>query len=391
MALASEAPRRHVATDETRRVMRYFFSTGEPSGEAMAVYLADVIRALDPDAEFEGIGGARMRDAGFRLWMNHRGWASMGPLAAIPRIPKLLAAMLRTAFHIAASKPDLVVLVDFGVFNLRLANTLRKRLQYAGPIVDLFPPGTWLDNAEKARNVAAVAFPVTAFEHQYEFYRSLGCRVEYFGHPLASRYAMRPLRDPPPAGGGTVAMLPGSRAGELRRHLPVMAATLRTLQRRRPNLRGVFGAADDRAERTIRSAIARDELRNASVARGVAAAFEDADAAIIASGTAVLESALLGVPAVAIYVIPRILIRYGHRMIKHRFITLPNLVLGREVVPELLQERATPPSLADAIESLMSDPAPQYEEFLRLRAALGPADALERAARYAVELARGDA
>ena len=104
----------------------------------------------------------------------------MGPLAAIPRIPKLLNAMLRTAFYIVASKPDLVVLVDFGVFNLRLANTLRRRLGYAGPILDLFPPGTWLDNERKARNVSAVAAPVTAFAHQYRFYRSLGLRIEYF-------------------------------------------------------------------------------------------------------------------------------------------------------------------------------------------------------------------
>lgn len=355
----------------------------------MAVYLAEAIRKLDSDARFEGIGGKRMQDAGFTLWMNHRGWASMGPLAAIPRIPKLLAAMLRTAFHIAASKPDLVVLVDFGVFNLRLANTLRKRLHYAGPIVDIFPPGTWLDNEEKARNVAAVAFPVTAFEHQYEFYRSLGCRVEYFGHPLASRYAMRPLRDPPPHDAGVVAMLPGSRAGELRRHLPVMAATLQTLQQRRPKLRGVFGAADDRAERTIRKAISVANLQNVAIARGVAAAVGEADAAIVSSGTAVLETALLGVPAVAIYVIPPILIRYGLRMIRHRFITLPNLVLKREVVPELLQERATPEALADRIESLMRDPVPQYDDFVALRAALGSSDALERCARYAVDAARG--
>ncbi len=166
--------------------------------------------------------------------------------------------------------------------------------------------------------------------------------------------------------GGTVAMLPGSRAGELRRHLPVMGATLRALQRRRPRLRGIFGAADERAGRTIRSAIERDQLRDAGVARGVAAAVENADAAIVASGTAVLETALLGVPAVAIYVIPPILIRYGHRMIRHRFITLPNLVLKREVVPELLQERATPEALADAIESLLADPERQYEEFVRV-------------------------
>jgi lipid-A-disaccharide synthase len=370
--------------------MRYFFSTGEPSGEATALLLAETIRKFDSAAEFEGIGGERMREAGFALWRDHRGWASMGPLAAIPRIPKLLNAMLRTAFHLVASKPDLIVLVDFGVFNLRLANTLR-RLRYGGPILDLYPPGTWLDNAEKSRNVSAVTVPVTAFAHQYEFYRSLGYRIFYFGHPLASHYRMRPLREVPPHDGGTVAILPGSRAGELRRHLPVLLAAYRTLQRRRPQLRGVIGAADDRAERAIRRALARAKASNLEVVRGVAAAASEADAAWVSSGTAVLETALLGVPAVAIYVIPRILIAYGHRMVRHRFITLPNLVLGREVVPELLQERATPEGLADAIDALMSDPRAQYAQFEALRDALGPADALERCALFAVELARGAA
>jgi lipid-A-disaccharide synthase len=350
----------------------------------MAILLARAIRENDPQAQFEGIGTERMQAAGFRLWQDHTGWASMGPLAAIPRIPKLLAAMLRTAFHILTAKPDLVVLVDFGVFNLRLANTLR-RFGYAGPILDVFPPGTWLDNAQKARRVAAVAVPVTAFEHQYDFYRGLGCRIAYFGHPLASRYRMRSMRAS--ARGGIVAMLPGSRAGELRRHLPVLAAAFRTLQARRPHLRGVVGAADEQAERTIRRAIDRERLSAVDVVRGVGPALEQADGAWVASGTAVLETALSGVPAVAIYVIPRILIWYGHRMIKHRFITLPNLVLGREVVPELLQERATPERLADALEALMVDPSAQHRAFVELREALGPADALERCARYAVDLA----
>jgi lipid-A-disaccharide synthase len=353
----------------------------------MAILLAEEISKLDPEAQFEGIGSERMRAAGFRLWRDHTGWASMGPLAAIPRIPKLLNAMLRTAFHVVASKPDLVVLVDFGVFNLRLTNTLR-RLRYAGPIMDLFPPGTWLDNADKARNVSAATFPVTAFAHQYRFYRSLGFRIEYFGHPLASRYRMRDLRASPPSGAGVVAMLPGSRAGELRRHIPALLAAYRTLQRRRPQLRGVIGAADDRAERMIKQALARERINDVQIVRGVPAALSQADAAWVASGTAVLETALLGVPAIGIYIIPPILIWYGHRMIRHRFIMLPNLVLGREVVPELLQERATPEALADALEAQMVNPSNQYGDFLKLREALGPADALERCARYAVELAR---
>lgn len=353
----------------------------------VAIMLAQEIKKLDPEAEFEGIGGKRMREADFALWRDHTGWASLGPLAAIPRIPKLTYAMWRTAFHLRATKPDLVVLVDFGVFNLRLASALR-RFRYAGPILDIFPPSTWLDNAEKAQRVAALTVPLTAFRHQYDFYRSLGLNIEYFGHPLASRYRMQPMRAAPPSDAGVVAMLPGSRAGELHQHLPALSAAYRELQKRRPKLRGVFGAADERAERMIRDASARERLTNVSIVRGVREAVADADVAWVASGTAVLETALLGVPIVAIYIIPPILIWYGRRMIKHRFITPPNLALGREVVPELLQERATPRALADAAETLMAAPAQQYQAFAELHDALGPSDALEGCARYAVDLAR---
>ncbi len=367
--------------------MKYFFSTGERSGESSALLLAGAIAAIDPQASFEGIGGSAMRARGFALWRDHAGWDSMGPVAAIPRIPKLLATMLRTAAHLARAKPDLVVLVDFGVFNLRLARQLR-RLGYAGPILDLFPPGTWLDDAEKARRVSAATLPLTAFAHQYEFYRSIGCRIAYFGHPLAGQYTMRPPRVAPPDDGGTVALLPGSRSGELRRHLPVLAAAFRLLQLRRPRLRGLIGAADERAERRIARAIAREGLTNVRIVRGVREAAQ-ADAAWVASGTAVLEAALCGMPVVALYVIPPMLVRYGRRMVKHRFITLPNLVLGREVVTELLQDAATPERLAGELDALLRDPSKQYAEFVELRRALGPEDALARCAQFAVELARG--
>lgn len=367
--------------------MKYFFSTGEASGEAIAVMLAQAIREIDADASFEGIGSDRMRDAGFRIWRNNAGWASMGPAAAIPRIPKLLAAMLLTARHLRTTRPDLIVLVDFGVFNLRLANTLR-RFGYRGPILDLFPPGTWLDNEEKARRVSAVTVPVTAFAHQYEFYRRIGCRIVFFGHPLASKYPLREPRPVPPHDGGTVAILPGSRSGELKRHLPVLAQAYRILQGRRPALSGVFGAADARAVVAIRRIVERERLSNVRLAHGVAEAASQADAAWAASGTAVLETALLGIPTVALYVIPPAMIWYGRRMIRHKYITLPNLILAREAVPELLQEQATQQRLADELDGLMSDPSTQLAEFAEMRDALGPSDALERIAAFAVELAR---
>jgi lipid-A-disaccharide synthase len=368
--------------------VRYFISTGEASGELAGVLLAKAIRKLDPNAQFQAIGAARMRAERIELWRDHSGWASMGPLAAIPRIPKLLFVMLRTARRIAESKPDLVILVDFGAFNVRLAKRLRS-IGYAGPILDVFPPATWLDRERAAREIAAAAMPLTAFAHQRDFYRSLGLPIAYFGHPLAGEYEQRPPRPAPPGDGGVVALLPGSRAGELRHHLARLLEAFAQLRARRPNLHGIVGAADERAERTARAAAKRASISDLTFVRGTHDAIANADAAWVASGTAVLECALSGVPAVALYVISPLLVRHARRVYSGRFITLPNLVLGREIVPELLQDDATPQRLADAMDTVLRDPSIQYRELQALREALGPADALDRCAAYAVELAKG--
>jgi lipid-A-disaccharide synthase len=351
--------------------------------------LARAIREFDPDARFEGIGGERMREQGWVLWRDHAGWASMGPLAAIPRIPKLLGAMWKTAQHIAAVQPDLVVLIDFGAFNMRLAKELRTKLHYQGPIVDLFPPATWLDKENVARAVSSWMVPITAFEHQYEFYKSLELPIVYFGHPLASQYAMRPPRPAPGSDGGTIALLPGSRAGELKFHLPALLDAYVLLKKRRPNLRAVVGSANDATERMIRRALKRRRLDDVRVVRGVAPALEDADAAFVSSGTAVLETALLGVPAVVLYVITPILVRHARRVYPPgKFIALPNLILEREVVPELLQEAATPERLAAALENILEDPNAQVEQFAEMRRRLGSPNALQECARFAVALAK---
>jgi lipid-A-disaccharide synthase len=366
--------------------VRYFFSTGEPSGELLAVALAGEIRALDPEATFEGIGSTRMREAGFALWRDNQGWASIGPIAAIPRIPKLLHAMYRTAAQLAKRPPDLVVLVDFGAFNLRLAKTLRAR-RYAGPILDALPPSAWTDNEKAARAVAAVAVPLTAFRRQQAFYRRLGLPVAYFGHPLAPGYAARARRPAPPPDGGTVALLPGSRTGEITRLLPRLLEAYRLLRATRPALRAVVAAADDASERTIRALARRAGMRELPVVRGSAAATADADAAWIASGTAVLEAVLSGVPTIALYALAPVLLPLAKRLMRSPWITLPNLVLDDAVIPELLQDAATPAMLAYVMDQTLRDPSYQYDAFERLRAELGPDDALRSWAAFAVSLA----
>lgn len=368
--------------------MRYFFSSGEASGELSSVLLAEAIAAVDEQAQFEGIGADRMRERGFTLWRNHTGWASMGPLAAIPRIPKLYAVMWQTALHIAATKPDLVVLVDFGAFNMRLAKTLRTQLKYDGPIMTLFPPATWLDKENVARAVSAWSVPVTAFEHQYQFYKRHKLPIMFFGHPLAGQYVTRDARPTPPRDGGTVAFLPGSRGTELKYHVPALIGALERLRERRPKLHAIFGAANDESERTIRRALDEAKIGDVTIARGVAAAVSNADAAFVASGTAVLEVTLLGVPAVALYIIAPILVRHARKVYSGKYITLPNLVLGRELVPELLQDDATPERLAETMESVLQDPSQQYRHIADVRRNLGPETALQECARFAYALAR---
>ena len=370
--------------------MRVFFSTGEPSGEYHAVELAKEMQRLEPaPIQFEGIGSRRMREAGFNVAVDTRGWASLGLLAALGKIPRLLSIMLWTAARLRLNAPDLIVMVDFSAFNVRFARQLR-RTGYRGPIVYYIPPSAWLDRVKVSQRVAAATLPVTVFTHQRDFYKSLGLRVEFFGHPLVSLIAPRPERPPPPPDGGTVALLPGSREAEIDRHLPPLLHAARGLALERPHLQCVVGAAGPEFRARIESDVASSGI-SARVVDGARAALEVADAAWIASGTAVLEAALIGVPSVLFYITSPAQAKLARRMyarIGGRWIGLPNLVLKRTVIPELWQEDATGPALAEEMRSLLHDPSQQLRALAPLRDALGPPDSLERIARYVLECAQ---
>jgi lipid-A-disaccharide synthase len=370
--------------------MRVFLATGEASGDMLAAALATAMRELEPDAYFVGIGSERMSAAGIGLTTRTTGWASLGPLAAIGKVPPLLGNLWRHALWLRSSPWDLIVLVDFGAYNLRFAKTLRL-LGYPGPILYFFPPGAWLDKPSQARAVVRYATALTPFEHQREFYRSLELPVSYFGHPLLSLIEPRPARAPAPEGFGTVAILPGSRRAEIGRHLGRLLKAARLLRASRPNATFVVAAADADSERLIAAELKGTFIDGVRIVRGARAALESADAAWIASGTAVLEATLLEVPTVAFYVIEAAQVALARRVWRHPYITLPNILLGREVVPERLQDDATPERLAQALETVLRDPAEQLAGMRAVRAALGESNALQRCAAFAVELGRGGA
>jgi lipid-A-disaccharide synthase len=160
------------------------------------------------------------------------------------------------------------------------------------------------------------------------------------------------------------------------------------VRRTRPNVLGTIGASNPASHARLERDVTREGIDGVSVVTGAQAALSNADGAWVASGTAVLEAALSGVPSVALYVVTPILVKHARGMIKHRFITLPNLILGEAIVPELLQEEASPQRLSDEMEAILRDPSQQIRRLSGLRAALGPSDALERCAEFVVSLAR---
>jgi lipid-A-disaccharide synthase len=363
--------------------MRVFFSTGEASGELLAADLLGAMRARVA-VEAEAIGDERLERAGARIVQRNRGWASLGVFEALARLPRTVVGGLRVALALRRRPPDLVVLVDFGAFNLRLARMLRA-LGFTRPIVYYAPPSAWLDSAKRARAVAASCDALTIFRHQADFYRSLGLPIGYIGHPLVSAIAPREPRPAPPAGGGTIALLPGSRAGEIERHTPRLLDALARVRELCPNVRATLVAASAEAQRHAEHLLSLRSPLPVTVVRDARFALREADAAAIASGTAVLEAALIETPAVALYVLSEAQARIARRVYHGTYVTLPNLVLDEPLVPELLQEAATPAALADALLELLANPARPRDGYARLRAALGPPDALQRNADWVLQ------
>lgn len=361
-------------------------STGEASGDMTAAALAGAIREQQPDVMFTGIGNERMQAAGFTLTARTNGWASIGPIDALGKIPALTAVLFAHTFRLCAYPVDLIVLIDFGAFNLRFAQTLRA-FGYKRPILYFFPPGAWLDKPRTAYSVARMTRALTVFKHQRNFYRSLGLEIGYVGHPLASLVPAREARTTPPRQGGVVALLPGSRRSEVRFHLPRLLQACALLREQRPDLAIIVSIAADETANLVQDMLASEHLRGVRLVRGSREALDAADIAFVASGTAVLEAALREVPTVALYVTSEAQATIARRIYRRRFVTLPNLLLDRPLVPELLQEKATPESLARAAGDLLTDASEQLAGMRELRGRLGPADALKRCADFALETA----
>lgn len=376
--------------------MRVFLLTGEPSGDLHGAHLARALQAQDPGIEVVGVGGTRMREAGVRLVADSEHWGAIGIPEALRKVPMLLVQFRRLLRLLTADPPDVLVPIDFGAFSVRL---LRRLPPGAMRRVYYIPPGCWSRDRDPGQLPFLVDALATPFPWSAERLRSAGApaHVAWVGHPIldycqaaASRAEARArleVADDRPV----VALLPGSRDAELRHLLPVYVQAVRHLAGRPVCL---LAAAPNLREAAVRRLLS--PAVDVRLLRGLDyALIRAADAALVTSGTATLEMACLDVPMVVAYrgsfaswVQYRIIVRGGGL----RHIALPNIIADARVVPELLQEQASPAALAEALTPLVTDtPARQAQltAFAALRATLGDGYACERVATLIRAVAAG--
>jgi lipid-A-disaccharide synthase len=364
---------------------RIFVSAGEPSGD---LHGAGVVRALlerHPDAAIEALGGPRMAHAGATVRYPMEGLAAFGIVEILSKLGAhwRLLRSLREEFK--AGRYDLVILIDYPGFHLRVAEAARA----AGTkVLYYIAPQLWAWRPERARRLAAAVdrlAVVLPFEQR--FFGRLGLRADYVGHPLVDRV-------PPPsrtdarqslgigADSRVLGLFPGSRGQEIRRlWAPFRDAGARLL-------------AEGRCDRVIvagTSGGVYPEPGPAEIVRGDPSRLLAAsDAALVKSGTTTLEAALAGTPMVVAYKVHPLTYRVFQRVRTVEWVSLVNLVAEREVVPELLQERAEPATLADALRPLLDPRDPrtvaQREGLGLVRSRLGAPGATTRVVTLADEL-----
>ena len=349
--------------------MKYYLIAGEASGDLHGSNLICALRMQDEAADIRCWGGDLMETAGGVLVKHYRDLAFMGFVEVIRNLGTILKNLAFCKSDIELFAPDVLVLIDYPGFNLRVARWAHQR---GIKVVYYISPQVW---AWKESRVKAIKRDVdkmlVILPFEQAFYQRWQFPVEYVGHPLVeviSRFRAPASLFP---GEQVVAVLPGSRRQEITAKLPVMLETAR----RFPQYRFVVAGAPS-IEGTFYQTLLKDYPNTAIVYNQTYALLSEAKAAMVTSGTATLETALFGVPEVVCYRGNRISYLIAKRLIRIRFISLVNLIMDREVVKELIQDELTADNLERELEALLHDPARRSRlaaDYEALRGLLYPA------------------
>lgn len=377
--------------------MRVLISAGEASGEMYGAGLMEALRGIansrdSGPVEFFGLGGERMRKAGCDIIVNAKDVAVVGIFEVISHLPSIYGRFRRLVREAEQRKPDVAVLIDFPDFNFRLA----KKLHRLGiPVVYYVSPQLWAWRPQRVELVKKyVEKMLVIFPFEEQWYRERAVQVEFVGHPLAE------LGTAGSAGDESlqIALLPGSRRKEIRFNLPLMLDVAESLA---PSYKFVLPVASTIDDTFIYSIVRQhrsyeNPSAKITLCRDARAALAQSRAAVVASGTATVEAAVIGTPFVMVYRVAPLSYAVGTKMVKVPFYAMPNLIAGRQVVPELVQENFTAEKVIAELSMILPD-GPQRAQMIdglaevrrRLRGTLDAKGAFVRAAEAVLSVVNG--
>ena len=375
--------------------MKIMLSAGETSGDLHGAALARELRVLDPAVSMIGFGGAEMEAAGVVLRQNYVDYNVMGISAVLLNLRHIFALLDDLTRLMEEERPDVLVIIDYPDFNWRLAARAKER---GIPVFSYIPPSAWAWRKGRAKSCAALADEIVAiFPHELPPYEAAGANISFVGNPLIdavhAEMGAEEARDHFGIGADDVPILlmPGSRREEIERLLPPMlgaAEILAACDSARRFFLPVAGGVD--------VAQIEKHLANSSVEVTLThdvryALMGIARAAIAASGTVVMEAAIMGLPSVVLYRMSALSYLVGRLLVDVPRFSLPNILVGETFETELLQDAVQPERIAEAMERIIMDGAPRdyvTERLARAVALLGEPHAARRVAEKILALAR---
>ena len=374
---------------------RVLLSCGEPSGDLYAAALTRELRALAPDADVFGLGGPQFVAAGGRAVADYRGLSVTGFTEPLARIPQLLAARRALLASADQTRPDVFVPIDFWGFNHKLARSLARQ---GVPVVYYVSPQLWASRPWRLKTMREIARRVLViFPFEESIYREAQVPVEFVGHPLVdlakpsqprSVFLPRLGLD---ASAPTVAILPGSRPGEVSRILPDLVDAANRVRAQVPGVQYVVARAahlDDGLFAALRGGRLPQSV---TVEAETDTVLASADVALTASGTATVQAALHDTPMVIVYRVSPWTYRLGRHLLKVSTFGMVNLIAGSRIVPELIQDAFTPQAVAVEAVSMLTDPARAAhirQGLKEVRGRLGGGGASRRAAEAILRFTR---
>jgi lipid-A-disaccharide synthase len=370
---------------------------GETSGDLHGAHLVEAIHQIDPEVQLLGVGGQHLARKGMKILYPSQSLSVVGITEVLFKLRTILKALKGLKESLDQEKPNLIVLIDFPDFNLRLAKVAHQKgvpvLYYISPQIWAWRPGRVKLIAERVKKM------VVFFPFEVPLYKAAGVDVEWVGHPLVDivkptlskeeafwKFGLDPQRR-------TVGLLPGSRIHEVERLLPPLLASARLLQKEIPDLQFVIPLAPGFTEETLTPWMRNGPAPLKFIQGWTYDVMNISELLILASGTATLEGAILGKPMIIIYKVSLLSSWVGRAMIQVNHIGLVNLVAGKGIAPELIQREVNPKRIAEEALRILRDSVLQQEmvESLKeVRQRLGNPGAAQRAARIIMSLLQGE-